>query len=89
MMMLIQSWTRPSNAMAEIAYTWPNKFANAEVYLAKGDCNKIAKVLGCKRNSERLNIGRKHANPKLDSRNFTVELQDGEQQDIGWNILSY
>ena len=73
--------------MAEIT-PGPTEFANAEVYLPKGDRNEIAKVLGRKRNLEGLYIGRKHANPKLDSRIFTVEFQDGEQQDIAYNILA-
>ena len=54
-----------ASTMAEIT-PGPTEFANAEVYLPKGDRNEIAKVLGRKRNLEGLYIGRKHANPKLD-----------------------
>ena len=33
-------------------------------------------------------MGRKHSNPILDSRVFVVEFPDGEQKDIGYNILA-
>ena len=57
----------------------PDEFINAKIYLPHhGDRNEIARVLGRKRNSDRLYIGRKHNNPILDSRIFTVEFPDGD-----------
>ena len=57
----------------------PDEFINAQIYRPHhGDRNEIARVLGRKRNSDRLYIGRKHNNPILDSRIFTVEFPDGD-----------
>ena len=65
-----------------------NKLTGMEVYLSHGDCNEIAKVLGRKRNGEGNFMGWKHANPTLNSCIFVVEFRDGEQKDIGYNILA-
>ena len=59
-----------------------------EVYLSHRDRTEIAKVLGRKRNADGNFVGRKHSNPILDSRVFVVEFPDGEQKDIGYNILA-
>ena len=59
-----------------------------EVYLSHGDSTEIAKVLGRKRNADGNFVGWRHANPILDSRVFVVEFPDGEQKDIGYNILA-
>ena len=66
----------------------PNKLTGMEVYLSHGDRTEIAKVLGRKRNAEGNFVGHKHSNPILDSRVFVVEFPDGEQKDIGYNILA-
>ncbi len=60
------------------ATTGPDEFCKAEIYLPHGDRNKIAKVLGRKRDKDGNNIGRHHRNPVLDSRIFTVDFLDGE-----------
>ena len=41
----------------------PNALVNAQIYLPDGDRNKVARVLGRKRDSESLFIGRKQSNP--------------------------
>ncbi len=65
-----------------------DEFSNAEIYLPHGDRNEIAKVLWRKRNLDGNFIGRRHTNPMLDSRVFTVEFPDGEQQDVAFNVLA-
>ena len=66
----------------------PNKLTGMEVYLSHGDHTEIAKVLGQKRNADGNFVRRKHSNPILDSRIFVIEFPDGEQKDIGYNILA-
>jgi hypothetical protein len=61
---------------------------HAEVYLDHGDRQEIAKVIGRKRNADGNFVGRKHQNPVLDSCVFIVELPDGEQRDITYNLLA-
>ena len=51
----------------------PDEFQGAEIYLPLGDRNEIAKVIGRKRNQDGNYIGRRHQNPVLDSRIFTVQ----------------
>ena len=65
----------------------PGTFEGAEIYLPRGDCNEIAKVLGRKRNSEGNFVGRAHKLPQLDSRIFTVRFPDGEEKDVAYNVL--
>jgi len=65
-----------------------DEFKKAEIYLLRGDRTEIARVIGRKRNRDGNYIGRKHANPFLDSRVFIVEFSDGEQRDVGFNILA-
>ena len=68
----------------------PDDLVNVQLMLRPhGDRNEIANVIGRKRNIDHGNyIGRKHTNPILDSRIFTVEFPDGEQQDISYNTLA-
>lgn len=66
----------------------PDLFLNAEVFLPHGDRNEIAKVIGRKRDNDGNYIGRKHNNPRLDSRIFTVRFPDGEEKDISYNLLA-
>ena len=66
----------------------PDEMHGAEVYLPHGDRTEIAKVIGRKRNSEGLFVGRKNRNPILDSRIFIVEFPDGEKQEIAFNTLA-
>ena len=66
----------------------PNELMGMEVYLSHGDHTELAKVLGRKRNADGNFVGQKHSNPILDSRVFVVEFPDGEQKDIGYNILA-
>jgi hypothetical protein len=66
----------------------PEPLINAEIFLPHGDRHEIAKVIGRKRNSDGLYIGRKHSNPVLDSRIFVVEFPDGDQKDITYNIIA-
>jgi hypothetical protein len=66
----------------------PDLFLHAEVFLPHGDRNEIAKVIGRKRNSDGNYIGRKHTNPQLDSRIFTVRFPDGDEKDISYNLLA-
>jgi hypothetical protein len=66
----------------------PDPFIGAKVYMPHGDQTEIAKVLGCKRGPDGNYIGRAHANPILDSRQFIIEFPDGEQQDIAYNMLA-
>ena len=56
--------------------------------VSHGDRTEIAKVLGRKRNADGNFEGQKHSNPILDSLIFVVEFPDGEQKDIGYNILA-
>ena len=65
----------------------PNELMGMEVYLSHGDHTEIPKDLGWKRNADGNFMGWKHSNPILDSRVFVVEFTDGEQKDIGYNIL--
>ena len=76
----------PTDNTGEVV-SGPHKLKNAEIYLPRGDRNEIAKILGRKHNPEGLHIGRKHSNLRSDSRIFTVEFSDGEQQEIAYNIL--
>jgi hypothetical protein len=66
----------------------PDELVGAELYLPHGDRTAIAKVLGRKRDADGLFIGRKHSNPILDSRIFTVEFPDGDQQDLAYNVIA-
>lgn len=66
----------------------PELFLQAEVFLPHGDRNEIAKVIGRKRDSDGNYIGRKHNNPRLDSRIFTVRFPDGDEKDISYNLLA-
>lgn len=66
----------------------PNQLIGAEIFLPHGDRNEIARVMERKRNSNGLFIGRAHRNPILDSRVFTVEFPDGDQMDIGYNVIA-
>ena len=66
----------------------PNELMGIEVYLSHGDHTEIAKVLGQKRNADGNFMGHKIAYPILDSCVFVVEFPDGEQKDIGYNILA-
>ena len=45
-------------------------------------------MIGRKKNKDGLYIGRKHRLPSLDSRVFTVQFADGEEKDIGFNVLA-
>jgi hypothetical protein len=74
---------RPVNDMT----AGPDSLVGAEIFLPHGDRNEIARVMWRKRNSDGLYIGRAHRNPMLDSRVFTVEFPDGDQQDLGLNII--
>jgi hypothetical protein len=66
----------------------PHELKNTEIYLLRGDRTEIAKVSGRKCSSEALYFRRKHTNPRLDSRIFTVGFSDWEQQDIAYNIFA-
>jgi hypothetical protein len=66
----------------------PDPFIGAGVYMPHGDQTEIAKVLGRKRGPDGNYIGRAHANPILDSRQFIIEFPDGKQQDIAYNMLA-
>jgi hypothetical protein len=66
----------------------PDPFIGAKVYMPHGDRTEIAKVLGRKRGPDGNYIGRAHANPILDSRQFIIEFPDGDQQDIAYNMLA-
>ena len=59
------------------AVAGPDMLVGAEIFLPHGDRNEIAKVMGRKRNSDGLYVGRAHNNPILDSRVFTVRFPDG------------
>jgi hypothetical protein len=66
----------------------PEPLRNAQVYLAHGDRYEIAKVIGRKRDSDGLFVGRKHSNPSLDSRIFVAEFPDGKQKDVAYNLIA-
>jgi hypothetical protein len=66
----------------------PDTLINASIILPRGDRSELGKIKGRKRNNEGLLIGRKHKNPALDSRIYLVEFNDGEQQEISYNILA-
>ena len=66
----------------------PDMLMGAEIYLPHGDRNEIAKVMGRKRNSDGLFVGRKHQNPILDSRVFTVRFPDGDERDVSYNTIA-
>lgn len=67
----------------------PDSLVGAEMFLPHGDQNEIARVMGRKRNNDGLFIGRAHRNPILDSRRvFTVKSPDGDQMDIGYNVIA-
>jgi hypothetical protein len=65
----------------------PDPFIGAKVYMPHGDRMEITKVLGHKHGPDGNYIGCAHANPILDSRQFTIEFLDGKQQDIAYNVL--
>ena len=60
----------------------------AEIFRPHGDRNEIAKIMGRKRNSDGLYVGRAHNNPILDSRVFTVRFPDGDETDVAYNVTS-
>jgi hypothetical protein len=60
----------------------PDPFIGAKMYMPHGDRMEIAKVLGQKHGPDGNYIGCAHVNSILDSRQFTIEFLDGEQQDI-------
>ena len=66
----------------------PDPLINASLILPRGDRAELGKVVGRKRNNEGLLVGRKHRNPALDSRIYLVEFNDGEQQEISYNLLA-
>jgi hypothetical protein len=76
------------NPLANDLTAGPDSFIGAEIYLPHGDRNEIAKVMGRKRNSDGLFIGRPHRNPILDSRVFTVSFPDGDEMDVAYNTLA-
>jgi hypothetical protein len=49
---------------------------------------KSQKILGRKRGPDGNYIGRAHANPILNSRQFAIEFPNGEQQDIAYYVLA-
>ena len=60
----------------------------AEVILARGgEQNQIARVKERKRDSHGTLIGTKHDNPTLDSCLYTVEYNDGHQEDDAYNAI--
>ena len=66
----------------------PNELIGMEVYLSHGVHTEIAKVLGQKWNTDGNFVGWKDSNPILDSHLFVVEFPDGEQKDIGYNVVA-
>ena len=66
----------------------PDVLSGAELYLEHGDQNEIAKELKRKRDKDGNLIGWKHSNPVLDSHIFVIELSEGDQHVIGYNILA-
>jgi hypothetical protein len=65
-----------------------SRFTSAEVLLPKGDYEFIAKVTGCKRDSDGNPIGRYHPNPLLDTTVHEVEFPDGTVQDYAANVIA-
>ena len=57
----------------------PDPFIGAKVYMPHGNRTEITKVLGRKRGPDGNYIGHAHANPILDSRQFTIKFPDGKQ----------
>jgi hypothetical protein len=82
-----QSRTTTNNPANDVT-AGPDSLVGAEIFLPHGDRNEIARVMGRKQNNDGLFIGRAHRNPFLDSRVFTVEFPDGDQMDIGYNIIA-
>jgi pyruvate/2-oxoacid:ferredoxin oxidoreductase beta subunit len=66
----------------------PETLIGAEVYLAHGDQNEIAKIIKLKWDNDRNLIGQKHINPVIYSRTFIIFFPDGDQDDIGHNVLA-
>lgn len=77
-----------ANAPTNDVNAGPDMLVGAEIYLPHGDRNEIAKVMGRKRNSDGLYIGRKHQNPILDSRVFTIRFPDGDEMDVSYNTIA-
>ena len=61
---------------------------NAEVVLPRGDRHEMGHVVGRKRDSDGLLIGRKHKIPTLDSRVYTVRWADGSEEDFMYNQIA-
>ena len=70
------------------AVAGPDMLVEAEIFLPHGDRNEITKIMGRKRNSDGLYIGRAHNNPILDSRVFTVRFPDGDETDVAYNVIA-
>ena len=80
--------TEAANAPVNDLTGGPDTLIGAEIYLPHGDRNEIAKVMGRKRNSDGLFVGRPHRNPILDSRLFTVSFPDGDEMDVSYNTIA-
>jgi hypothetical protein len=76
-------------AASKDAVAGPNMLVGAEIFLPHGDRNEIAKIMGRKRNSDGLYVGRANKNPILDSRVFTVQFPDGDESDVlAYNVIA-
>ena len=73
---------------ADDAVHGPDPLTNAEIFMPHGEGTAIAKVLGRKRNADGNYVGRKHSNPILDSRVFTIRFEDGAEKDVTYNVLA-
>ena len=80
--------TEAANAPVNDLTGGPDTLIGAEIYLPHGNRNEIAKVMGRKRNSDGLFVGRPHRNPILDSRVFTVSFPDGDEMDVSYNTIA-
>ncbi len=66
----------------------PDEMQGAQLYLPHGYRTEIAKIEGRKRNADGNFIGRRHANPMLDSSIYVVEFPDGKQPDVSFNTIA-
>ena len=63
----------------DVTAAGPDSLVGAEIFLPHARVRR-------KRNIDGLYIGRAHRNPMLDSRVFTVEFPNGNQQDLGYHL---
>jgi hypothetical protein len=63
-------------------------YITAEVLLPRGDSMKLRKVVRILTDENNLPTGKAHDNPILDTREYTVKFDDGEQLEYAANVIA-